>query len=151
MQNQIAGTEQVIAPTPEMVRVLCEEMHKEIVLQHVRHDAEILRRGRIGLPQTLPLMDGRDDFGRVEAFIPKHRYWELRRKYGRGIFTTDDGMKDLKRHHPEWFPETVSPRIQVGAGGKWNRVAPGGHSRLRRRFRFGAGTMEFAPGRASSP
>lgn len=110
----IKSEPKVMKPTVAQTRAMIEDLHGQQCRRAAREDAEIARRGKTPLPRTLPLRDGREELGRMECFIPKGRYWRLRKKYGRGLFTTDAGLKDLKRHHPEWFTETVNPRPTFG-------------------------------------
>lgn len=101
-------------PSLAQTRALIADLHERDRILDAREDREIRRRGKISLPHTHALREGNDESGRLECFIPKRRYWQLRKKYGRGLFTTDAGQKDLRRHHPEWFTETVSRRPTFG-------------------------------------
>lgn len=103
-----------VKPTLAHTRALIADLQERNRVLDAREDREILRRGKTPLPRTMALRDGRDESGRMECFIPKRRYWRLRQKYGRQMFTTDSGLKDLRRHHPEWFTETVSARPIFG-------------------------------------
>jgi hypothetical protein len=101
-------------PSLAHVRTMIADLTETQRRRAAAEDAAILRRGKIPMPKTMALRDGREEFGRMECFIPKGRYWRLRRKYGRELFTTDAGQKDLRRHHPEWFTETQSHRPTFG-------------------------------------
>ena len=122
-------TETVRKPSSAHVRALTADLLETQRRRAAQEDAAILARGRVPLARTLPLRDGRDDFGRLECFVPKGRYWRLRKKYGRGLFTSDAGLKDLRRHHPEWFTQTVShrPTFGLNAAGRNNYEAIFGH------------------------
>lgn len=117
-------------PTLAQTRALIEDLQERNRIADAREDREIQRRGKIPLPRTLPLRDGQEDAGRMECFIPKRRYWRLRQKYGRGLFTSDAGLKDLRRHHPEWFTETVNrrPTFAFTARGRAQYESIFGHS-----------------------
>lgn len=108
------------------VRAMIAELKEDSRRKDAIEDAAIARRGRTSLPRTRALPEGS---GRMECFIPKRRYWRLRRKYGREIFTTDAGQKDLRRHHPEWFTETVAdrPSFSLSAAGRDNYESIFGH------------------------
>lgn len=100
-----------VKPSLAQTRALIADLREQDRILDAREDREILRRGKTPIPRTMALREGRDESGRLECFIPKRRYWKLRQKYGRQLFTTDSGLKDLRHHHPEWFTETISHRI----------------------------------------
>ena len=129
----------LVLPTADEARVLVDFMRDEERLAQVKEEAALRARGANPLPQTLPLRDGKDDVGRFECFIPKKFYWSRRKKYGRELFTTDAGLKDLKRHHPEFFTETVSGKTVSGYGGRYD-----GRTVRRGRVVFGPGTFNAA-------
>lgn len=97
-------------PGPAHVRAMIADLKELKRAKRAREDAVWARRARHPLHQTRALPDG----ARFECFPPPTRYWDLRHKYGRELFTTDAGQKDLKRHHPEWFTKTVADRQTFG-------------------------------------
>lgn len=121
---------------------LLELLREEQLLKDAKEAAAIQASGKIGLrgsAEVLPLRDGREDWGQYEANIPPRFYWSRRKQYGEGLFNTDDGIKDLKRHHPEFFPTTISGKITSGFGGKYD----GRTTTSRRRVNFGRGTLDL--------
>ncbi len=131
---------QLVVPSPAQCQVLCQWLRDEQELARVKEDAQLLAHGRNPLPQTLPLREGKNDVGRFECFIPKKFYWSRRKKYGRELFTSDAGLKDLRRHHPDFFTETVSGKAVSGYGGCYDgRPVP-----PLRRVRFDRGTFQPA-------
>ena len=87
--------------------------------------------------ERLPLREGGDDIGRVEARIPKGLFFHLmqQKNFGWDGMTSDEGMNDLLKTHPACRVKTVSGRIQVGYRG--GRMKPG-------RVNFGRGTLVLA-------
>src|SRR4051794_10666411 len=109
--------EEIVIPTLAETRVLIQFMKDEQKLKEVREQARLAAHGHHGLRETKPLCDGKDDFARFTAFIPPQFYWSRRQKYGKELFTTDAGLKDLKKHHPEFFTKTVSGQAVSGYTG----------------------------------
>lgn len=105
-----------------------------------RLDAHLRRFAGNPLSEALPLRDGREEFGVVEANIPMALALDLERRPGFGPEYLKDpsGMKDFLKHHPECRVKTVSGRITSGYGSK---SAPRARAR---RVIFGRGTLQLA-------
>lgn len=132
------GNEEILPVRDEEARLLCKLLSDEQTFKDAQEEYQRQRNGHTGIHgmrEVIPLRDGRDDVAQMEAEIPKRFYWSRRRKYGRELFTTDAGMKDLRRHHPEFFPKQISGKIMSGYGGKFDPA---------RRVYFAPGTMTFA-------
>lgn len=84
-----------------------------------------------------PLSAEGDDFGRVEARVPKDLLFHLSQQpnFGWDGLYSDEGMKDLLKAFPQCRVRTESGKLQVGYGSK---RAP------RSRVQFGRGTITFA-------
>jgi len=94
-------------------------------------------RGR----ERLPLRAEGDDYGRVEARIPKRLFFHLQqqRNFGWDGFCDHGGMKDFLKAYPQCKVETVSGRVVSGPGSK-----PAPRSRARPRVHFGPNTLNLA-------
>jgi hypothetical protein len=93
--------------------------------------------------ERLPLRDGRDDYGRVEARIPKELFFHLmhQRNVGWEGLTSDEGMRDVLKAFPACRVKTVSGKTVVGYGARGaGREARG----ERRGAVFGRGTLVLA-------
>jgi len=83
-----------------------------------------------GRAEALPLTDDGDEWGRVEARIPKALFFNLmqQRTAGGGErlgyegLLSDDGMKDVLRDFPQCRVETVSGKIVSGYTGPVRRI-----------------------------
>lgn len=127
-------------PEAEMRAVMAVWEHKEAI--QIGLITERMQR----LSQTphvherLPLVADGDDFGRVEARIPKDLFFHLaqQRNFGMDGFTSDEGMRDLLQTHPACKVKTISGKTTVGyTGGAQRSARP-------TRAVFGPGTMTFA-------
>lgn len=128
--------ETIIQPNPAQIRELLQVLRDQQTFERAKEEAAVMSRGQVGLREARPLHDDDvGDFAQLEATIPAKHYWMIRRKYGAGFFRDDASMRDLRRHHPEYFTKTVSGRIQSGYGSKQQPV---------RRVRFGRGTLQLA-------
>lgn len=125
--------EEIYQPSPHEVRGLLQVLRDQQVLERAKEQAKVLASGQVGPRQARPLSDDQvGEFARLEATVPAKHYWMIRKKYGAQAFRDDGFMKDLRRHHPEYFTETVSGRIQSGFGSK---------SRPKPRVKFDRGTL----------
>lgn len=90
--------------------------------------------------ERIPLRDDGDDFGRVEARIPKKLFFHLmkQRNFGWDGFTNDEGIRDLHKAFPQTRIKTISGRTTVAAGPLPTR------GRRKVGVRFQPGTIEFA-------
>lgn len=136
------GTEAEIA---ELMKVLHYKEELQIATTNMAvNGAGRGRNLKVAATDTrcLPLRDDGDDFGRVEARIPKKLFFSLmkQRNFGYEGFTSDEGMRDFKKAYPQFAVETVSGKTVVG----WEGEGKAKGRRLKAKVNFGPGTMEFA-------
>ena len=124
---------QLVVPSPAVCHALCKWMQDEQELERVKEEAA-LHQGAMPLREAVPLRVGKEDAAQMLAFIPPRFYWSRRQKYGRGLFNTEAGIKDLQKHHPQFFPKQISGKIMSGYGGR-------GVQNHRRRVCFGRNTF----------
>lgn len=127
------GSEQELA---EVMRVL--QYREEIAIAETNARIGAVAKTSMRQKELLPLRDEGDDFGRVEARIPRDLFFGLRQQknFGEEGFFSDDGMKDFAKEYPQFMVKTVSGKLTVGYASKAGRNTS--------RVRFGRGTMTFA-------
>lgn len=88
--------------------------------------------------QRLPLRIDGEDYGRVEARIPKEEFWHLvqQQNFGYEGFLDDGGLRDLLKTRPACRVQTISGRTTIG----WRAPA----APPPRRVQFGRGTLNLA-------
>lgn len=93
--------------------------------------------------ERLPLRDGGDDFGRVEARIPVDLFFHLmqQKNFGWDGMASDEGMRDLLKTHPACRVKTVSGKITVGYRGESGNQESG---KRKAGVTFGRGTLNLA-------
>lgn len=129
-------TEEIIQPNPAEIRALLQVLRDQQTFERAKENARVMAAGHVGPREARPLMDDEvGEFGQYEATIPAKHYWAIRQRYGAGFFRDDGCMKDLKRHHPEYFARTVSAKITNTPKYSPNPV---------RRVRFDRGTLTLA-------
>jgi hypothetical protein len=120
----------------EMVEIMRVLQHREAI-QIATANAKINRVAKTSMRQKelLPLRDDGDDFGRIEARIPKDLFYGLMQQgnFGHDGFMSDDGMRDFAKEYPQFMVKTVTGKTTAGYGTKRK---PG--------VTFGRGTMKFA-------
>lgn len=88
--------------------------------------------------ERLPFRDEHgDDYGRVEARIPKSLFFGLKhqKNFGEEGLYSDDGMKDVLKAFPQCRVTTISGKVTSGYGSK---------QPARNRVVFGRNTITFA-------
>lgn len=87
-----------------------------------------------------PLSVDGDDFGQVQARVPKDLLFHLSQQpnFGWDALYSDEGMKDLLKAFPQCRVETRSGKIQVGYGSRTS-TTPRKTAAV-----FGRGTLNFA-------
>lgn len=129
-------SEEILIPTPNEVRALVQVLRDQQVFERSMENAKVMAAGHVGPMEAHPLADDEvGEFGQYEATIPARHYWAIRNKYGAGFFKDDESMRDLRRHHPEYFCKTVSRRITN---------TPKQSQKPVRRVRFDRGTLTLA-------
>lgn len=100
---------------------LVEVLQEREVFSLAKVNMEMGRRGSRPYRgrEALPLTDGGDEFGRVEARIPKTLFFNLlgQKRFGWEGLTSDEGLKDVLRDFPQCRVETVSGKIVSGYTG----------------------------------
>lgn len=128
------------APSPEeQARAVMDVFaHKEAVKLALM-EAALRGISETRRQECLPLRDEGDDFGQVEARIPKNLLFHLgqQRNLGWDGLYDDSGLKDVLKAYPHCRVKTVSGKTVVGWRGR-DANAPS------RRVHFGPGTMRFA-------
>jgi hypothetical protein len=127
-------SEELVIPSPNEVRALVQVLRDQQTFERAKENARVMAAGHVGPREALPLRDDEvGEFGHYEATIPAKHYWAIRQKYGDKFFKDDGCMKDLRRHHPEYFCRTVSGRIT-----NTPKYSP------QRRVKFDRGTLQLA-------
>lgn len=98
---------------------VCEAFQQRELVQLAAAQARMQRCAGRPDHQALPLMDEGDEFGRVEARIPKEVFFNLMQRPGFGWegLVSDEGMKDVLKAFPVCKVETVSGKIMTGYTG----------------------------------
>lgn len=97
--------------------------------------------------ERLPLRAEGDDFGRVEARIPKALFFGLmqQKNFGYAGLTDSSGVKDLLKAYPQCRVKTVSGKTTVGYTGESAKLkAQSSNVRTRGRVYFAPGTLQLA-------
>lgn len=125
------GTESEMA---EIMKVLAhrEQMQQALVVAEVSRYAQTSMRQE----ERLPLRDDGDDFGRIEARIPKKLFFGLlkQKNFGHDGFCSNEGMRDFAKQYPQFMVKTVSGKTTVS----------GFRAKRKCGVNFGRGTMTFA-------
>jgi hypothetical protein len=96
---------------PEVARVLSDRESLALAL----HEEKMARlAGPAPGGERLPLLDGNDEVGRVEARIPLTDFFNLEQKHGEGCWQDDGFMRDYLKARPGCRVNTVSGRIVSG-------------------------------------
>ncbi len=105
-----------LTAVPEVVEIL---QQRELA-QLSAHEARMRRCAGRPDAEALPLRDDEgQEFGRVEARIPKTLFFNLAQRKGFGWegLMSDEGLRDLLRDNPQCRVKTVSGRIVSGYRG----------------------------------
>lgn len=127
------------AVTPEQqMRAVSEVLAHQEAIQIGLMNAQIGRISTSYRDARLPLRVDGDDFGTVEARIPKDLFFHLgqQKNFGFDGFYDKGGMKDFLKAFPQCQVKTVSGKCTVGAAR--------GDARPTRRVVFGRGTLNLA-------
>lgn len=95
---------------------LIDAFKRREVLELARHEERMMRTAGRPDNEALPLMDDGHEWARVEARIPKTLFWNLAMRDGFGWegLSSDEGIRDILRDHPQCRVKTVSGRAQSG-------------------------------------
>lgn len=106
----------LVVPGPAACKVLCEWLKDEQEFKRVREEAAVAQGVRpVAEGKARPVRVGKEDAAEWLGFIPPEFYWSRRRsKSLTGLFNTEAGIKDLRRHHPEFMLTTTSGKATVG-------------------------------------
>jgi len=128
------------SPEEEMHAVMAVWQHQETIrlalLARQMNRVAATHRAQ----DRLPLRAEGDDFGRVEARIPKRLFFHLvqQRNFGLDGFCDTGGMQDFLKAYPQCRVNTISGRTVSGPGGQ-REPRP-----ARRRWHFARNTLNLA-------
>lgn len=126
--------------TPEERRLaVLQVMQHRITLQVAGLQAGIARQGSYlpGHERKALKIEG-DEYGEVEARIPKKLFFHLVRQKNMGLdgIYSDEGMRDLKQAFPFIRTKYVSNTVSFSRGGRWSGAKSGAT--------FGKGVLHLA-------
>jgi hypothetical protein len=105
----------------EFLPAVCEALANRQIFNVAKQNERFERVQKTQLPANYarPLMEDGQEFGRVEARIPRAAFFQLlqQKNFGYEGMMSDEGMRDLLKAFPQCRVQTVSGKLVVGVGG----------------------------------